>query len=68
MIKFWTINISVLGGEQARGLEDTGDVNILPLKFGGGYLSVHLIIIPSSLHLDVRNYFVHIKDSLIYKL
>lgn len=67
MIKLRTINISVLGGEQARGLEDTGDVNVLPLKLSGRYLSVHFIIIPSSLHIDVRNYFVHIKYSLIYK-
>lgn len=67
MIKFRTINISALGGEQARGLEDTGDVNILPLKLGGGYLSVHFIIIPSSLDIDVRTYFVHIKYYLIYK-
>lgn len=61
------MSISTLGGRQARGLEDLGNINVLFLKLCGGNMSVHFITIPYCLHIDVINYFVHIKYSLIYK-
>lgn len=61
------MSISVLGGGQARGLEDLGNINVRLLKLRGGYMSVNFITIPYCLHIDVRNYFVHIKYSLMYK-
>lgn len=61
------MSISVLGGGQARGLEDLGNINVRLLKLRGGYMSVNFITIRYCLHIDVRNYFVHIKYSLMYK-
>lgn len=37
-----------------RNLEDIDDANVLLLKLGGGYLSVHFVTIPYSLHIDVK--------------
>lgn len=60
------MSIPVLGEGQVRGLEDIDDVESLR-KLGGGPMSAHFVTIPYSLCIDIRNYFVQIKYSLIYK-
>lgn len=61
------MSLPALGEGQVRGLEDIDDVEGLR-KLGGGHMNAHFVTIPYSLHIGVRNYFVQIKYSLIYKL